>query len=107
LIKYVQVLLYSTDLINLYNITGDQLGAYFGYSICVSDVDGDGGDDIIIGAPLYSEFSKNDGSYETGKVYVYLKKEVHDNNNAFIILTLINFMILHYFNIVISVVVLY
>lgn len=76
LIKYIQVLLYSTDLINLYNITGDQLGAYFGYSICVSDVDGDGGDDIIIGAPLYSEFSKNDGSYETGKVYVYLKKEV-------------------------------
>ncbi|XP_026812999.1 integrin alpha-PS2-like isoform X2 [Rhopalosiphum maidis] len=70
-----KVLLYSTDLINLYNITGDQLGAYFGYSICVSDVDGDGGDDIIIGAPLYSEFSKNDGSYETGKVYVYLKKE--------------------------------
>lgn len=78
LIKFVQVLLYSTDLTNLYNITGDQLGAYFGYSICVSDVDGDGGDDIIIGAPLFSEFSKNDGSYETGKIYVYLKKEVHD-----------------------------
>jgi len=75
---------------NLYNITGDQLGAYFGYSICVSDVDGDGGDDIIIGAPLYSEFSKNDGSYETGKVYVYLKKEVSNDNlgkdDAFIIL---------------------
>ncbi|XP_008181266.1 integrin alpha-PS2 [Acyrthosiphon pisum] len=75
-----KVLLYSTNLINLYNITGDQLGAYFGYSICVSDVDGDGGDDIIIGAPLYSEFSKNDGSYETGKVYVYLKKEGYKFN---------------------------
>jgi len=47
----------------------------------VSDVDGDGGDDIIIGAPLYSEFSKNDGSYETGKVYVYLKKEVFHKSN--------------------------
>lgn len=73
---FVQVVLYSTNLTNLYNITGDQLGAYFGYSICVSDVDGDGGDDIIIGAPLYSEYLKNDGSYETGKVYVFLKKEV-------------------------------
>ncbi|XP_050437291.1 integrin alpha-PS2 isoform X2 [Adelges cooleyi] len=70
-----KVLLYSTNLTNLYNITGDQMGAYFGYSICVSDVDGDGGDDIIVGAPLYSEFTKNDGSYETGRVYVYLKQE--------------------------------
>lgn len=68
--------MYSTTLANLYNITGDQLGAYFGYSICVSDVDGDGGDDIVVGAPLFSEFAKNDGSYETGRVYVYLKKEV-------------------------------
>lgn len=70
--------MYSTDLTNLYNITGDQLGAYFGYSICVSDVDGDGGDDIIVGAPLFSTYSKNDASYETGKVYVYLKKEVRN-----------------------------
>lgn len=70
------MVLYSTTLTNLGNITGEQLGAYFGYAICVSDVDGDGGDDIIVGAPLYSEFTKNDGSYETGKVYVYLKKEV-------------------------------
>jgi len=75
---WLQVVLYSTGLTNLYNITGDQLGAYFGYSICVSDVDGDGGDDIVVGAPLFSEFTKNDGSYETGKVYVYLKKEVRD-----------------------------
>lgn len=103
MIKFVQVLLYSTDLTNLYNITGDQLGAYFGYSICVSDVDGDGGDDIIIGAPLFSEFSKNDGSYETGKIYVYLKKEVHDNNNTFINLNLISLVILYCSNIVISV----
>lgn len=75
----MQVVLYSTDLTNLYNITGEQIGGYFGYSICVSDVDGDGGDDIIVGAPMYSEYSKHDGSYETGKVYVYLKKEVRNN----------------------------
>lgn len=42
----------------------------------MSDVDGDGGDDIIVGAPMYHEYSKNNDSYETGKVYVYLKKEV-------------------------------
>ncbi|XP_050537137.1 integrin alpha-PS2 isoform X2 [Daktulosphaira vitifoliae] len=70
-----KVVLYNTNLTNLYNITGDQMGSYFGYSICVSDVDGDGGDDIIVGAPLYSEYMKNDGSYETGRVYVYLKRE--------------------------------
>lgn len=42
----------------------------------MSDVDGDGGDDIIVGAPMYHEYSKNNDSYETGKVYVYLKNEV-------------------------------
>lgn len=72
----VKVVLYSTNLTNLYNITGEQLGAYFGYSICVADLDGDGGDDIIVGAPMFTEYYKKDGSYETGKVYVYLKKQV-------------------------------
>ncbi|VVC36327.1 Hypothetical protein CINCED_3A009292 [Cinara cedri] len=70
-----KIVLYSTNLTNLYNITGEQIGGYFGYSICVSDVDGDGGDDIIVGAPMYNDYSKHDESYETGKVYVYLKKD--------------------------------
>ncbi|VVC36333.1 Integrin alpha chain,Integrin domain,Integrin alpha-2,FG-GAP repeat,Integrin alpha beta-propellor [Cinara cedri] len=70
-----KVVLYSANLKILYNILGDQIGSYFGYSICVSDIDGDGGDDIIVGAPMYHEYSKNNDSYETGKVYVYLKNE--------------------------------
>ena len=39
----------------LYNLTGNQVGAYFGHAICVSDVNGDGGDDIVIGTPLHTD----------------------------------------------------
>lgn len=58
-------------MINFKNLTGDQFAAYFGYSICTSDVDGDGSDDLIVGAPMYSDFKSQKNEYETGRVYVY------------------------------------
>lgn len=54
---------------NIHNITGEQLGSYFGYAMATSDVDGDGTDDLIIGAPLYTD-QNNEGKYETGRVYI-------------------------------------
>lgn len=53
---------------NFKNITGSQIGAYFGYSLASGDIDGDGTDDIIIGAPMFTK-KKSDG-YEHGRVYV-------------------------------------
>lgn len=47
-ICHPQVVIYSSDLTNLHNITGEQIGAYFGYSLCVLDMDGDGLDDIVV-----------------------------------------------------------
>lgn len=64
-----KILLFTWDLRNQQNITGEQIGAYFGYSLCVSDVDGDGLDDLIIGAPMYTE-PNNEGKYEMGRVYI-------------------------------------
>lgn len=62
---------------NLKNFTGEQLGAYFGYSLAACDIDGDGLDDIIIGAPLYTDLKDNKGYYETGRVYfIYQGPEV-------------------------------
>lgn len=64
-----KVLIFSWNMTNLQNITGEQIGAYFGYSLCVVDVDGDRLDDLIIGAPMYTE-PNNEGKYETGRVYI-------------------------------------
>ena len=56
---------------NSLNLTGEQLGAYFGYSLCVSDMDGDGRDDLIVGAPLFTHLLNKDDKYETGRIYIF------------------------------------
>ncbi|KAJ8730555.1 hypothetical protein PYW08_001968 [Mythimna loreyi] len=55
-------------------IRGPQSGSYFGASLCCTDINGDGLDDILVGAPTYV---KNDGGlpYDQGAVFVYLTKE--------------------------------
>lgn len=68
-----QVVLYTWNLTNYQNISGEQLGGYFGYSIAVADVDGDRRDDLIIGAPLYT-VPNNEGNYEVGRIYVRYQK---------------------------------
>lgn len=67
---FSQIVLYTWNLTNLQNITGEQMGAYFGYSLASVDMDGDKLDDLVIGAPLYTDLSNNEGDYETGRVYV-------------------------------------
>lgn len=72
--RLLQVVIYSVNLTNLRNITGEQLGSYFSYSLAVIDVDGDSLDDIIVGAPLYTDLSNNEGKYETGRVYIFYQR---------------------------------
>ncbi|CAH1238107.1 ITGA8 [Branchiostoma lanceolatum] len=50
-------------------LIGEQMGSYFGYSLVVQDVNGDGLDDIIVGAPMYS--SPREHLWDLGRVYVY------------------------------------
>lgn len=64
-----KVLIYSWNLTNQINKTGEQIGAYFGYSLCALDVDGDKLDDLIVGAPMYTE-PNNEGKYENGRIYI-------------------------------------
>ncbi|XP_068629492.1 integrin alpha-PS2 isoform X2 [Battus philenor] len=62
------VVLYTWDLYNIKNISGSQIGAYFGYSLASGDIDGDGTDDVIVGAPMFTKPKSN--GYEHGRIYV-------------------------------------
>nr|XP_040578055.1 integrin alpha-PS2-like isoform X3 [Lepeophtheirus salmonis] len=70
-----KVILYDVNMTNLNNLTGDQIGAYFGYSVASGDFDGDGNDDIAIGAPMWTNYRVM-GKFEVGRIYiVYQNKE--------------------------------
>ncbi|XP_067649238.1 integrin alpha-8-like [Haliotis asinina] len=71
-----RVAMFTQNLTNIQNITGEQVGAYFGYSLAVADLDGDELDDIIVGAPFYAVL-KTSKTYETGRVYIFYQTEKH------------------------------
>lgn len=62
------------DLSYLVNLTGEQMGSYFGYAVAVTDINSDGLDDVIVGAPLFMRRGPAGQLEELGKVYVYLQK---------------------------------
>ncbi|XP_077978498.1 integrin alpha-8-like [Glandiceps talaboti] len=50
---------------------GEQLGSYFGSALCVTDIDNDGQDDVIVGAPYFTEKEIGTEKWEAGRVYVF------------------------------------
>ena len=48
---------------------GFQIGSSFGYSLLVVDINNDGIDDLIVGAPQYYEYNKYGGA-----AYAYVSK---------------------------------
>ncbi|XP_053564244.1 integrin alpha-5 [Bombina bombina] len=70
---YVTIL-NGTDLKSLYNFSGEQMASYFGYAVAASDINSDGMDDLLIGAPLYMERTHDGRLQEVGRVYVYLQR---------------------------------
>ncbi|CAB3220791.1 unnamed protein product [Arctia plantaginis] len=58
-------------------LLGPQIGSYFGASLCCTDINNDGLDDLLVGAPT---FVKKDGGlpYDQGAVFIYIAKEAPD-----------------------------
>nr|XP_045614929.1 integrin alpha-8-like [Procambarus clarkii] len=51
------------------SVYGQEMGAQFGYCLAAGDVDGDGVDDLIVGAPLAQ--GRGSQTPDAGKVYIY------------------------------------
>lgn len=51
------------------------MGEYFGAAVCAVDLNNDGLDDLLVGAPFYSKSSTNNEGDE-GAVYVYINEDL-------------------------------
>ena len=58
-------------------LIGEQPGELFGASLSISDINGDGLDDIIVGAPHHTDFADHEIKFEIGAVYIYHQRNWH------------------------------
>ncbi|XP_067868929.1 integrin alpha-8 isoform X2 [Heterodontus francisci] len=65
----------ATDMTFILNFTGEQMASYFGYIVAVSDINNDGLDDVLVGAPLFMDRESDGKLKEVGLVYLYLQEE--------------------------------
>lgn len=62
------------NLHSVLNLTGEQMGSYFGYAVAVSDLNSDGLDDLVVGAPMFMRRGPDGRLEELGRLYVYLQR---------------------------------
>ncbi|XP_055476322.1 integrin alpha-IIb [Psammomys obesus] len=72
----------------LHRLLGEQVASYFGHSVAVTDVNGDGRHDLLVGAPLYIESRADWTLAEVGRVYLFLQpREPHALGTPTLLLT--------------------
>uniref|UniRef100_A0A4W3ID31 Integrin alpha-8-like n=1 Tax=Callorhinchus milii TaxID=7868 RepID=A0A4W3ID31_CALMI len=69
------IIMNSTNIKAIHNIIGEQVASYFGSAVAVLDINNDGRDDIVVGAPLYIIHSPDGQLHEVGRVYIYLQDQ--------------------------------
>uniref|UniRef100_A0A8C7EHG3 Integrin alpha-V n=1 Tax=Nothoprocta perdicaria TaxID=30464 RepID=A0A8C7EHG3_NOTPE len=62
------------DMSSMYNFTGEQMAAYFGYSVAATDINGDNYTDLFIGAPLFMDRGSDGKLQEVGQVSICLQR---------------------------------
>ncbi|XP_035377251.1 integrin alpha-5 isoform X1 [Electrophorus electricus] len=68
-----QVSILNSSLETLKNLTGEQMGSYFGYAVSATDINNDGLTDLLVGAPMFMVRDSDGRLEELGRVYVYLQ----------------------------------
>ncbi|TKC37631.1 hypothetical protein EI555_012523, partial [Monodon monoceros] len=63
---------------SLHNFTGEQMAAYFGFSVAATDINGDDYADVFIGAPLFMDRGSDGKLQEVGQVSVSLQRASGD-----------------------------
>ncbi|XP_075379259.1 integrin alpha-IIb [Mycteria americana] len=68
----VEIFSFGVTMRQLRGIASEQVASYFGHTVAVADVDGDGRDDVLVGAPLYMARRPDGQRSEVGRLYLYL-----------------------------------
>ncbi|KAM9215014.1 LOW QUALITY PROTEIN: integrin alpha-IIb [Leptosomus discolor] len=68
----VEIFSMGATLRRLRGIASEQVASYFGHTVAVADVNGDGQDDMLVGAPLYMARRPDGQRSEVGRLYLYL-----------------------------------
>jgi integrin alpha 8 len=66
------------------SLEGRQPGEHFGASLAVFDIDNDGRDDIVVGAPHHTIYTNSEIKFDVGAVYVYFQtsKGLYEKENS-------------------------
>ncbi|XP_066932460.1 integrin alpha-V-like [Clytia hemisphaerica] len=59
----------GSSVLEKFQAPGEKVGTYFGAAVCAVDLDNDGKDDLVVGAPQFAKI------IDEGRVYVYMNRK--------------------------------